>query len=64
MARMSLIALDYVNKVLEKAIRALMSARMRSGVTDEEIINLQQKVAVLEWIKALIKTEIKKENER
>ena len=61
---MSLIALDYVNKVLEKAIRALMSARMRSGVTDEEIINLQQKVAVLEWIKALIKTEIKKENER
>lgn len=61
-SRMSQLALDYVNRMLRKTEYALEHARKRSGVTDEEIINLQQKVAVIEWIKALIEAEMEKEN--
>lgn len=60
-SRMSQLALDYISRMLRKTENALEHARMRSGVTDEEIINLQQKVAVLEWIKALIEAEMEKE---
>lgn len=62
MSRMSQLALDYISRMLRKTEFALEQARKRSGVTDEEIINLQQKVAVIEWIKALIEAEMKKEN--
>lgn len=62
MSRMSQLALDYIGRMLRKTEYALENARKRSGVTDEEIINLQQKLAVIEWIKALIETEMEKEN--
>lgn len=62
MSRMSQLALDYISRMLRKTEYALENARKRSGVTDEEIINLQQKLAVIEWIKALIETEMEKEN--
>ena len=62
MSNMSQLALDYLLKRWRKATISLDVARQRSGVTDEEIMNLQTTISILEWVIKRVRAEVKKED--
>lgn len=50
-------ALEYLYRELRKTKIALGQAETRSGVTSQELENLQNKIDVLDWLTTLVNKE-------
>lgn len=64
MSNMCRLAINFLDNMRKKTFFSLSGAQARPGVTDEEIMNLENKLAIIEWLRALVKAEAEKEETR
>lgn len=61
MSNISKHAIVYLDHQTKSTVIALSNAKKRSGVTAEEIMNLENKLAIIEWLHSLVESEVSKE---